>query len=529
MKLARSIIGVALALLGISALKNTASQQGVVTQRPTGATRVYVPPLRISNERPISFEEWPRSGQVNEQYEEALGIIFNDADVSIYPEGFAHSGTRAIARCAGENFGCDTQFVMKFSKKPQRRVKVSFGYAERVAQADEVVLKVFNAAGTPIGEASAALAVSDEQVRVTRDLEIAAETNEITSATVSFRKNVNNFASLVLDDIDFDDLLPQPDLTIETVQAELGLDRQLTVTAAVRNIGKGSSTPTILQLSEPRFWQTPPGIALTALKPGESMSVTLVTLLPADQPRRAYSYIAVVDPQQTITDSDPTNNFKTDRFVLARGKPDLTVRIVDAGVDADQHAFVIAEITNIGPAASTPTVVKVETGGQTIGTATVDTLQPNGSVQVNVRIPEKLAAGRHTIQAVVNPDKSLDEADLTNNSITGLLAIPVIWWRQPEYLLPIGIFVLAVGMLMAYKLVKRTLRHEPEPLTKQAASQPHPTLPNFVARPKVDHGRQELTLISPETPAAALQLRSQIGASATQIFDGITASHRGEP
>lgn len=506
-------------------------------KKPTGAAQSYTPPFRVWAQRPISFEEFPAlpTGQsfiatVNEQYEEVLGITFNDVAVSIYSDSLAH-GTRAISRCAGMEFQCDP-FLMKFSKKPQRRIKVWFGFTEAVSRPDQVVLKAFNTAGTSIGEASAELAISDKPLPVSKELEVTSENADIASATVGFR-NTNNVARLVLDDIDFDDLLPQPDLTIETLQAQLGLDRQLLITAGIKNIGKGTSIPTILELSNPRFWETPPSIEVRALKPGEPISVNLPAVVPADRAARAYDYSVIVDPKQTIRDSDTTNNSKSDRFVLARGKPDLTVRVVDAGVDSNEHAFVITEIANIGNAASTPTVLEVESSGQTIGAATVAPVQPKGSILVNVSIPQKPSAGQHNFQAVVNRDKSLDEADLTNNSGLGVLVIPVDWWLPPEVLCPIGICVFAGGILLTYTLVKRRpgRPHIPEaaPPSSQGPSQPSPTAPTFVARPTSDPGRQELSLALPNLPAVALGVRTQSGASSTQIFDGISPLHRGEP
>ena len=530
MKRARSIIGTALILLAISALTNIASQDRQTTQKKsTAAAQAYLPPLRIST--PITFEEFPelRTGQsliarVNEQYEPGLGILFNDVEVSIYPEGLVH-GTRAITRCAGVEFGCDPQFVMKFPKKPQRRIKIWFGYTEHVSRADRVVLKAFNSTGTPIGEASEELAVSDAPVSISKNLEVTSENNDIATVTVRFQANANNFAGLVLDDVDFDDLLPQPDLTIETLDAQLALDRQLIITAGIKNIGKGVSIPTILELSEPRFWETPPIIAVPALKPGEPFSLSLVTQLPEERERRAYPYLLVIDPKQTIRDSDTTNNSKPGRFALARGKPDLTVRIVNTGVDSSQHAFVFAEITNIGTAASAPTVVQVESGGQTIGTAAVEPVQPNDSVQVNVLIPQKPRPGRHDFQAVVNPDKSFDEADLTNNSVPGVLAIPTNWWCRPEVLFPIGICVLVIGLWLGYKLIRKRPRVPGKPELVQPGerepTKPHPSVPTFAARPTIDAGTQEIMLDSAETPAVAFKVRPQIGIGTTDIFDGI--------
>jgi len=137
MKFTRLIVCVALLIFCVSSLRNVSSQQAQLPQQRTPRmTRDYVPPIRIPTEGPISFEEFPALSpgrgvitRLSNQYEEARGIVFNDVGVFDYPNGFAHSGTKAIERCSGVEFGCDTRFVMTFPLKPQRRVKVWFGYA----------------------------------------------------------------------------------------------------------------------------------------------------------------------------------------------------------------------------------------------------------------------------------------------------------------------------------------------------------------------------------------------------------------
>lgn len=526
MKFARLVVFIALIVFAISLLQTASSQERQLAQKGSRATQVYRPRINIATEGPISFEEFPALTpgrgvltRVTDQYA-ARGIVFNDADISVYPEGFAHSGKNAISRCAGVEFGCDTQLVMNFPSKSQRRVKVWFGYSGRVARDARVVLKVFNAAGTKIGEDSALLAMSDKPVPIINALEVTLESLQIDRATVSFESNVLDFPDLVIDDVEFDDLLPQPDLTIENLQASVGLDRQLVITADVRNIGKGPSSPTTFELFEPGLWDTPPSVEVPGVEPGKQASVNLLTLVPTTARSTAYSYQVVVDPKQTIGDIDPRNNSKRDRFVISTGKPDLSVRLISTGVTSDENAFVVVKITNTGTAPSTQTKVNIDWNGQTIGSALVEPLQPRGTADLNFQLARKPGPGTHPLQAIVNPDKTQDETDLTNNSAAGSISIPAIWWRRPEVIFGAGALLVATGLWLTYKLVKG----RPSPNGKQKPAQPDLSVPTFVARPIFDAGNQELTLDSPKLAAPALRVRTNIGGSSTQIFDGTNPS-----
>ena len=294
----------------------------------------------------------------------------------------------------------------------------------------------------------------------------------------------------MIDDVEFDDLLPQPDLTIENLQASVGLDRQLVITADVRNIGKGPSSPTTFELSEPDLWDTAPSVEVPGVEPGKHASVNLLTLVPPTTRSSAYSYRVVVDPKQTIGDIDPRNNSKRDRFVISSGKPDLSVRILSTGITSDENAFVVVKIRNTGNAPSTPTQVNIDWNGQTIGSASVEPLQPSGSVDLNFQLARNPGPGTHPLQAIVNPDKTQDETDLTNNSAPGSISIPAIWWRRPEVIFGAGALLVATGLWLTYKLVKG----RPSPNGNQEPGQPDLPVPNFGARPIFDGGNQELTL-----------------------------------
>lgn len=538
MKFARLVALTALIVFAISLSQTVLSQQPSLAQKGSRATQVYRPRINVATEGPISFEEFPAVSPdrgmpalITNQYEEARGIVFNDAGISVY-EGFAHTGKNAISRCAGVEVVCDPQFVMKFPSKPQKRVKVWFGYWGRVPRDARVVLKVFDAAGTKIGEDSALLAMSDKSVPIINPLEVTLESIQIDHATVGFEENVRDLPGLVLDDIEFDDLLPQPDLTLENLQASVGLDRQLVITVDVRNIGKGASIPTTFELSAPDLWDTPPNKEVPAVEPGKQVPVNLMALIPATARGSAYLYLVVVDPKQETRDINRENNSKRDRFVISTGKPDLNVKILNSGINSYKNAFVVAEIKNVGTAPSTTTTVNIESYGERIGSSSVEPLQPKGSLEVTILLARKLSPGTHPLQAVVNPDKTLDEADLTNNSALGSIVIPRDWWTRPDVLFPTGICVLVVGLYLTYTLVKRRpgrpVIRDPAPPGGQQPTQPNPPVPTFGARPIFDEGHQELALNPAQASAPALGVRPKFGNSSTQIFDGTNPAHKGE-
>lgn len=492
-----------------------------------------MPRISIAPVGPIGFEEFsPQSGtpiRVSNQYEQARGVVFNpEVDVSEFPAGFAHSGTRAIVRCWGVEFGCDPRFVFTFSK-PQRRVKIWFGFSQAVERADAVVLRIFKSAdgsGSSTAEASAPLALSDRSIPVTRELEATSESADILSATVSLRNDVAGFSQLVLDDIEFDEGSTQSDLTFESLQAQVGSDRQLIVTAVVKNIGASPSAATTLELTQSRYWDTSPSAGVPPLDPGATASVTLQTTLSARRPG-PYPYTVVIDPQGTIPDADRTNNSRSDRFEMLRGKPDLSVKLLNSGVNQYQ-AYVIAEVKNVGNVVSPATIARLELDGAVISTTTVKSLAPEESVEVNLVTAQKPPSGQHSFEVKVNYDQSVDESDLTNNSATGMLTVRSNWVEDPRVPIGIGILILILTVTGVTVSVNRRIKRRRARRNDQQAHQPPLTGPTFVARPKVDLGEQQLSLSHPDRPSFAVRLRPRSGESLQEIFDRPGRASRGE-
>jgi hypothetical protein len=479
-------------------------------------TAPFVSPIRLPVEGPLGFEEFPASFRVTNQYEEVRGVIFNDVQVIDYSNRttpFAHSGTKGIEGCPGVEIGCDLPFMMTFLK-PQRRVKVWFGFSSGVHQADTVTLKILNAQKVLISQDSAELAPGAGPVPLLNALEARSASIDIAYATVSLRTSGGSSIGLALDDIEFDSNSPLPDLTIENLETKIGPDRQLLITAVIRNIGIGASAKSNVEISQPALWSTSVSVEVPPLKPEETAPVRWVTSIASNIQPGTYSYRMVVHPSEAIDDSDGTNNAKEGSFLIPAEKPDLSVRILKSGVDWYQRAFVLAEIMNTANVDSAATVVEVAVREEIIGRASVLPLKPQGRVEANIGIDKKFLANRELFQVVVNPNQTFEETDVTNNSVTGTFVIQP-WW--PTIAVLAGLIVICVvGISMfTYKLARR----KASPSITQPF-QPDLTVPTFVARPKVHEGMQELISPARQTPNIALKLRSQMVESSQQISIG---------
>lgn len=533
MKSRKSIVCLVLFLLALDSAGGHWSQQPQVggTQTPN-KSRVFVPRVPIQLQGPISFEEFsPAPGsrvRVTNEYEQARGIVFNpEVDVLEYPDRFAHTGTKAITRCWGVEVSCDGRFVMAFLK-PQRRVKIWFGFSRAVERPYDVVLRLFtsaDASGTSVAEASAPLPVSDGPVKVDFPLEATSPKADIFSATVGLRNADTGPSELVIDDIEFD-VPAQSDLTFESLQAQVMPDLQLVITAVVKNNGPSSSAATTLELTESRFWDTPASTDVPPLDPGAISVLSLRTTLSARPRPGQYPYTVVIDPKRTISDADPLNNSREGRFEISLGKPDFSVKLLNSGVNQYQ-AFVIAEIKNVGRVSSPATIATLELDGIAIGTAAVKSLAPEESVEVNLVTDQKPPRGQHSFVVKVNYDESVDESDLTNNSVTGLIMVRDRWCEDPIPCV-IGIVLVVITLTGVTVAVNKRIKRRRARRNEQRPEQPPVTSPIFTACPKVDSGVQQLDLSDPGRPSIAVRLRPRTGESLQEIFDRPGPTPRGE-
>jgi hypothetical protein len=202
------------------------------------------------------------------------------------------------------------------------------------------------------------------------------------------------------------------------------------------------------------------------------------------------------------------------------------VKLLNSGVNQYQ-AFVIAEIKNVGKVSSPATIARLELDGRAIGTAAVKSLAPEESVEVNLVTDQKPPRGQHSFEVKVNYDASVDESDLTNNSVTGLIMVRDRWCDDPIPCV-IGIVLVVIILTVVTVSVNKRIKRRRARRNEQRPEQPPVTSSSFTARPKVDSGVQQLDLSDPGRPSIAVRLRPRTGESSQEIFDRPGPTLRGE-
>lgn len=176
----------------------------------------------------ISFEEissdGPGSGvrvRLSRQYAD-LGITFiNDPVVFDYSkasspliyQSFAHSGTKAIEACEGQEF-CNKPIIMNFTT-PQRHIGLWVGYNGNLTMAKTVILTDVSSSDVNLHKilATATLQPSVSPIAIRTYLHSTSLQASITSIQVSFAPNQYGMVSnlgLAIDDIEFDSAGSEP-------------------------------------------------------------------------------------------------------------------------------------------------------------------------------------------------------------------------------------------------------------------------------------------------------------------------------
>ncbi len=202
--------------------------------------------MPLASSAVIDFEDLPAGGSgtpatvlVIDQYA-AKGIKFNgpvalDYSKGVPVPGFAHSGTKAIELCYGEEF-CTTPLEMHFTS-PQSHVKVWVGLSEFPLETRTVILQAFDATGSLVAQATTTLSSSTTPQPIRTLLEVISSSANITSARVSYTGALvspptvyNNF--LAIDDVE---VYASPTCAIELnrtgfVNGDTGIAQVLQVT-----------------------------------------------------------------------------------------------------------------------------------------------------------------------------------------------------------------------------------------------------------------------------------------------------------
>ena len=157
----------------------------------------------------IDFENLPSGGPVTNQYAQ-FGITFNSLKALRYPHitGFPHSGLQAAEQCYAQEF-CTAPVEMSFTSA-QRRVKVWVGLSNPFSVSATVILRVLDAGGAQIGQATAVFNPSSSPQLIRTPLEVTLPNASIWRALVSFSPTSNGSSSLAIDDIEFDSAGPPP-------------------------------------------------------------------------------------------------------------------------------------------------------------------------------------------------------------------------------------------------------------------------------------------------------------------------------
>ncbi|MBI1762380.1 MAG: hypothetical protein HYR56_13180 [Acidobacteria bacterium] len=157
----------------------------------------------------IDFENLASGSPVTGQYA-AQGITFNSVKVLRYPSipGFTHSGVQAVEQCFAQEF-CSAPIDMSFTAA-QRRVKVWVGLSTPFSVSTTVLLRVLDANGAQIGQATAAFNASNSPQLIRTPLEVTVSSARIRRAIVSFSPTTSATNSLAVDDIEFDSAGPPP-------------------------------------------------------------------------------------------------------------------------------------------------------------------------------------------------------------------------------------------------------------------------------------------------------------------------------
>jgi hypothetical protein len=527
MKVSRAVVAVAILVVAMTALPSTWPQEPQRVQPPVslGRRQNVNNAAEAQNLKKIDFENLSPGGPggggwipISTQYEPEKGVTFNDAMAIDYSKGnsslpdFAHSGTRAIERCHGVEVACDPRFVMTFTR-PQRWVKVWFGYSGRVPKRDEVVLTARISSGAVLTDLKP-LGPSNGPVLIRTPLEVTSIVANIISAEVSLRANAVQFPGLALDDVEFSETPPLPDLMVRSQGSTQGPNQQVFIAALVENIGEVASPATVVE-ARSVLWNGPVKADVPALDPKKTAQVQLTATISEVRKPGEYAYTLVVNPDSTIieADTDRKNDSTDDQIPL---KPDLLVQIVDSGINNEGRPFVLAEVTNVGHAQSpvTEIQIKINMSGRAEN-GRVEALAPKEIFQVTMPISGELRPGEYPFDAEVNPKRTFLEEDFENNKKTAAsLSIPrSSWWPpRPPWFFPVPeVLVIILLGTLGVKGIRR-VRRPPTQITPTI-----PPIPTLVARPTLHPGKQSLELSDPNDGGSGLGLRLEMGAAALQI------------
>jgi subtilase family serine protease len=214
-----------------------------------------------------------------------------------------------------------------------------------------------------------------------------------------------------------------PDLIVESVAwtpNNPSVGANVTFSVTVRNLGAGAATYSnaMPYMDGERL----DSISFDAINPGAAHVTTFIW--PAQE--GSHTLKIVIDPNNTILESDESNNEKTVNFLPITH--DLFVKSIiwsPSTPTVGETTTISVTIGNLGRAASTPTRFHLYFGTQYSLTAPIETpIAPNSSETFDIEWTAK--PGKFQIKVVIDPFDELIELNEKNNEMTALNTMTII-------------------------------------------------------------------------------------------------------
>ncbi|MFB6428815.1 CARDB domain-containing protein [Streptomyces microflavus] len=220
---------------------------------------------------------------------------------------------------------------------------------------------------------------------------------------------------------------PNPDLTVSALSWSPSAPSEtdtITVQGTVRNIGTAASAATTVNVS---LGGVVVGSApVGALAAGASAPVSVQV---GKRPQGSYTVSALVDPTDTIIESDNTNNSRTTASPLVVGQspgPDLEVRSITSSPSnpavGTAVSFTVAVHNRGTSAVSAGTVTRLTVGSTTLN-GTTPAIPAGSTVNVAISGSWTAASGGATLTATADATNQVAETSETNNVLARSIVV----------------------------------------------------------------------------------------------------------
>lgn len=199
----------------------------------------------------------------------------------------------------------------------------------------------------------------------------------------------------------------RPDLTasVSANASTAAVGDTITLNYTVKNTGDSTAPESVLQIANGS--ESTQRQHISALAPGESTTGSLTTQLGA-----AGTITVVADPADEITEHVETNNADSVRLAST----DLVVKDIDFNKAANSVRIktAIGNPTNVTAPATT---YRLDIGPNVTRRGTIPPIQAGGTTAVNETLRLEAARSAYPVHVEVNPNKTVNETDRTNNRL----------------------------------------------------------------------------------------------------------------